>query len=248
MTDAPQTPATPENPRPWYRNKWLWAFLAGALYLQLMRPMTRHVPEPPEVIGELPGWSLTDHNGEPFGLEDMKGEVWVAGFFFTSCVTVCPKLMGAMHKLQELYAKDDIPIRLLSITVDPDNDTPEALAKYAEGIGADLDRWTFITGDEKPVRELIVGGFKTYMGEKEELEDRPGVFDVGPGGRLMIVGEKGQLRGRAYEVLTLDEKSVWQHNEMGIDELFHRSQHVLRAAKEQTSTPFGCTSAVRFAP
>ena len=210
--------AAPSSKRRLSRNPWLWATLLGIGFLTVIRPFMRHIPDPPPVVGEVPDFHLLDQNGKPFQRADLDGHVWVLSFFFTSCVTLCPKVMKAMHTLQDKAAAHHIPLRLLSITVDPDNDRPEQLRAYATRIGADLERWTFLTGEWSTIRGLVVGGLKEPMGRREATDDD--AFDITHSGRLLIIDPRGRLRGGPYE-----------HDEMGVDEVFHRSQHVLQEAR-----------------
>jgi protein SCO1/2 len=198
---------------PIWRNPWVIAAIAGMATVTLIRPCLRHIPDPPPVHGYLPAYSLTDQDGEAFGSEDLRDHVYVVTFFFTSCVTICPRVMSAAKALQDRYLRAGVDIRLVSITVDPEHDTPERLKQQAEKVGADLSTWTFLTGTRAELEALIVGGFKTYMGEREEGAD--GMMDIGHGSRIVLVDTKGGVRGH-YEI-----------TKMGLDEVYHRSQHVL---------------------
>jgi protein SCO1 len=209
---------TEEEKKPLHKNPWLWAVVFMMVLIPVLRPLTRRVPDPPPVISKLPEFSLTDQSGKTFGTKELEGRVWVASFFFTSCVTVCPRLMAATKTLQERYAQNEVPVHLVSITVDPDTDTPEKLAAYAQKIGADPSRWTFLTGDLAKIHALIREGFLTHVGDKEVSE--AGVMDIGHGGKLMLVDGAGGVRG-AYE-----------SSELGLDEIFHRAQHVLRSMRQ----------------
>jgi len=184
----------------------------------LIRPCTRRIPDPPPVLGELPAFSLTDQDGKDFGSADLRGNVYVVTFFFTSCVTICPKVLKAAKALQDRYKRAELDIRLVSITVDPENDSPARLRKFGEEYGADFSSWTFLTGSRPELESLIVDGFKTYMGEREEGAD--GLMDIGHGSRFVLVDEAGGVRGH-YEISPL-----------GSDEVFHRSQHVLREERK----------------
>ena len=182
-----------------------------------MRPLLRRIPDPPPVIGQVPEFAVVDQEGNPFSLNDLKGEIWVANFIFTRCSSICPLLTLSMSRLQERYEMYGIDeVKLLSISVDPEYDTPERLREYALNNGADLERWTFLTGDEESIRELVVGGFKTAMGEPTE---ETGVFDIAHAGYFVLIDPDGGIRG--YYGVT-DE---------GLDEVYHRSRHVVYATR-----------------
>lgn len=206
---------------PWYkrlyRNPWLIAFVVGAITLVALRPFLRHEPEPPPVLYELPSsWRLVDHEGQAFGSEELRGEVWIASFFFTSCPSICPRLMSAMLELQDRFEAEGVDVKLVSFTVDPENDTPQVLAEYGRKLGADLTgRWTMVTGDEAAVRSLVVDGFKLHVGDKHQNSE--GLIDIAHVGRLVLVDRAGGVRG------------LYETDAEGLDEAFHRATHVIRA-------------------
>lgn len=218
MQNEPTQEATSQKKVPLWKNPYVVAALVGMLTVNLIRPCTRYIPDPPPVLGTLPAYTLIDQDGKEFGSEDLRGQVYVVNFFFTSCVTICPKVLNAAKMLEERYERSNVEVRLVTITVDPETDTPERLKEYAKGVGADFSRWSFLTGTRPQLESLIVGGFKTYMGEKQE--DDAGLVDIGHGSRFVLVDHNGGVRGH-YEI-----------TEMGIDEVFHRSKHVLRQKRE----------------
>ncbi len=218
MSASSETKAAGDGLR-WYQNPWVWGVIFGLVFIPLIRPLTRHVPAPPPVMGQLPVFSLVDQDGAPFGTEQMAGDVWVVGFFFTSCRTVCPRILAAMNSLQDKYVSFDHDVRLLTVTVDPTTDTPEVLATKAAEIGAQAGVWSFITGDEPEVRRLVEGGFATAMGERE-VEPGGALLDIAHTEKLVLIDWQGRIRG------------YYAIDELGLDEVYHRSRHVLRERKE----------------
>ena len=107
---------------------------------------------------ESPAFSLAERSGRMMSNADLRGQVWVADFIFTSCAGPCPKMTQSMADLAHRFEAKD-PLRFVSITVDPARDTPAVLAEYARSFGADPVRWYFLTGEETPLRALIVNGF-----------------------------------------------------------------------------------------
>lgn len=100
-------------------------------------------------------FELIERSGKPFRSADMKGKVWVATYFFTTCPGSCLRLnerIQAMHNLREL--KD---VTWVSITCDPDNDTPEVLSAYADRWNADPKRWLFCRADLDYTRRVALG-------------------------------------------------------------------------------------------
>jgi cytochrome oxidase Cu insertion factor (SCO1/SenC/PrrC family) len=133
--------------------------------------------EPP-----LTDFVLTDQNGSPFDSQSLRGKVWVGSFFFTNCPSACWRLNQALAAIQQ--GSPDSQVRYISITCDPDNDTPEALTKYAEQFKADPGRWTFLTGDLKKIRQIGNDFFKVAVENKTHSD------------RAFVVDRQGQVRGR----------------------------------------------------
>ena len=206
------------SPRSLLRNPYLWGFLIGIVTLTAIRPLLRHVPEPPPILFVLPEYSLTDQEGKPFGSAELRGTTYIVSFFFTSCRSICPAVMHGMGRLQDGYAQRKIEgIRLVSISVDPEHDTPDVLRDYAERLKVDPARWTLLTGDPAKVRAIVVDGFKTPMDAIPESGATP--MDIAHTGKLALVDGKGNVRG------------FYGTDDMGLDEAFNRAQHVAREAR-----------------
>jgi protein SCO1 len=106
-------------------------------------------------IGTAPDFALTSQDGARVALRDFRGKVVAVTFIYTSCSDVCPLLTAKMAQVQDELGADFGPkIAFVSITVDPENDTPEALKAHAEAHGADLAGWSFLTGAPVSVREV----------------------------------------------------------------------------------------------
>ena len=134
------------------------------------------------VIGGIPDFEFIDSEGRDVGLSTLKGKVWVADFIFTTCTMACPIMTGNMNIIHKKYKKND-DIRLVSISVYPEYDTPEVLKKYASQYEANTDTWHFLTGNENTVKEVIKDGFKIgdyediiFHSEKFALVDRNGMI------------------------------------------------------------------------
>jgi len=122
--------------------------------------------EPLPVIGSIPEFEFVDSDGESVSLNTLKGKVWVADFIFTTCTMACPMMTGNMNIIHKKYKKND-DLRLVSISVYPEYDTPEVLKKYAAQYQANTERWHFLTGKEDVVKKVIKDGFK--MGDYEDI-------------------------------------------------------------------------------
>ncbi len=115
------------------------------------------------VIAHVPAFEARDQQGRAFGGDSLRGTVWIVDFVFTSCPTVCPRLTARMAELQgrvEKLGKLRAPVKLLSISVDPENDTPQVLAAYGAKHGAHDATWTFATGKTEDLDRIVVQGFK----------------------------------------------------------------------------------------
>jgi protein SCO1/2 len=134
------------------------------------------------VIGNIPDFEFVNSEGETITLTSLKGKVWVADFIFTTCNMACPIMTGNMNIIHKKYKQND-DVRLVSISVYPEYDTPEVLTKYASQYNANTDRWYFLTGEESTVQEVIKDGFKIgdyediiFHSEKFALVDRSGMI------------------------------------------------------------------------
>ena len=143
---------------------------------------------------EMPPFSLLDQSGSSYGTEQLAGRVWVANFMFTRCTTVCPILTGHMADVQE-RTRHLPESRLVSISVDPQGDTPNILEQYAQKHGADAGRWHFLTGDYATIETAIESGL-----EGTEFVDMHSVLH---GGYAVLLG--GDARVRGYYEITNEE-------------------------------------------
>jgi protein SCO1 len=106
-------------------------------------------------IGPAPAFELTTQDGRRLSLDELRGKVVAVTFVYTSCADACPLLTAKMAGLQGELGKDFGPkIFFISITVDPDRDTPEVLTRYAQNHGADLNGWAFLTGTSDEIRSV----------------------------------------------------------------------------------------------
>ncbi len=126
------------------------------------------------VWGSLPEFTLVDQDSQPFGSSELNGQVWISDFVFTRCPSRCPMLTRQMEKIQrEIRANGWQDVRLVSISVDPENDTPETLTAYAEKHGADGGVWRFLTGSREAVWGLSVDGFKLAVADAADSGGGP---------------------------------------------------------------------------
>ncbi len=103
-------------------------------------------------------FSFTDQNGKQFGSKDLKGKIYVAEYFFTTCGTICPRMNAEMQRVQQAYKGND-QFKILSFTVDPETDSVAQMKLYADGHGADPKQWHFLTGEKTDLYKLARRSF-----------------------------------------------------------------------------------------
>jgi len=155
------------------------------------------------VWGTLPEFDLTDQNAEPYGTEQLEGRTWIADFIFTRCPGRCPMLTREMLRLQtELHGRGWDDVMLVSISVDPASDTPEALSAYAAKHGAKQDGWQFLTGTREGIWSLSVDGFKLPVLEVADTGEGPIVHS----NRFVLADGRRQIRGY-YDAFDADDRA-----------------------------------------
>lgn len=141
------------------------------------------------IFHQIPEFRYQNQDGEWVDNSKVKGRVFIADFFFTSCPSICPKMTSQLKRLQILT--EDIPeLRFLSFSIDPEVDQPEVLRKYIQEYGVSTRNWDFLTGDEEETHELGVKGFLVHA---ESDEDAPGGFAHSPS--FVLVDRDGLIRG-----------------------------------------------------
>lgn len=144
-------------------------------------------------IGKAPSFSLTNQNGKTISNADYKGKVYVVEFFFSTCPTICPIMNTNMKKIQASFASN-ANFGIASITINPENDTPEALKKHAETIDAKGMNWHFLTGDKTVIFDIANKGFNLYAGENKKVN---GGFEHS--GLFALIDKEGNIRCRKDE-------------------------------------------------
>ncbi len=136
------------------------------------------------VVGYVNDFELIDTNNKPFTLGQLRGKVWIADFFFTTCSGICPIMSKNMATLHRSYVLEK-DVRLVSFSVNPENDSPEVLAKYAQKLKADTKKWHFLTGSREAIQKVVVNSFK--LGAVDEPIFHSSYF--------VLVDKKAQIRG-----------------------------------------------------
>jgi protein SCO1 len=165
------------------------AVLAAIVALPLAHRVLGPRAQPLPVLGTVPPFHFHDQNGAPFGPETLRGKPWVADFVFTRCPTVCPLLT---ERLAALAPRLDERVHLVSLSVDPDFDTPQRLRDFAEVHGATSVRWHFLTGDSAAIQRAVTEGFKISLSRDGPDGD---FLSIVHGVHLVLVDGVGQIRG-----------------------------------------------------
>ena len=155
-----------------------------------------------EVRLPIPDFSLTDQEGRLFKFQSLRGKVVLVSFIYTTCPDVCPLITTSMRLVQEgLMPSGRRPVFFLSITTDPEVDTPEVLKSYAARYKIDFSNWSFITGD----LQSLIPVWKVF-GVKVERKARGLINHTSLTG---LIDKKGVMRF-AYYGASPDHKIVLQ--------------------------------------
>jgi protein SCO1/2 len=139
-------------------------------------------------MGRLSDFRLTGSDGRPFSSRDMRGRIWVVDFIYTTCQAACPRMSREMTKVQEALGNDD-SVRLVSISVDPEHDTPPVLAAFGKRYKARPGRWFFLTGNKQVVRRLQ---------REASIDMDPQLLEQSHNKCFILVDAHGNIRG-SYE-------------------------------------------------
>jgi cytochrome oxidase Cu insertion factor (SCO1/SenC/PrrC family) len=204
-----------------WRSPYLWVALAGLVVIPAIRPLTRRVPAPPPVSGQVPDFELIGRDGRPFGTTQLRDHVYLATFIHAAtCDAACDAQVAALVKLQLRCRRMAVKLWLVSFSAAPEQDSPEHLRAVVLRHGGDLDSWILLTGRPGAARQLIAAAFAPHVEPRVKLA-KPAAEDNFVelfrmlGGWAVLVDGAGGIRG-AYPV-----------DEDGLYEVFHRAQHVM---------------------
>jgi cytochrome oxidase Cu insertion factor (SCO1/SenC/PrrC family) len=134
--------------------------------------------------GLLTEFTLTERSGRPFHSADLDGKVWVTSFFFASCPSACRSQNEQIKQLASDFGSRGVTF--VSITCDPEIDTPDVLSRYADLFNADPQQWLFLTGDLTYIRRIAGEIFQLPLDKQTHSE------------RLIVIDRSGQVRGRFH--------------------------------------------------
>jgi protein SCO1/2 len=141
-------------------------------------------------IHKVAPFSFTNQLGESVNNSCVKGKIYVANFFFTSCPSICPKMTQNLKKLQEQFSVND-EVRLLSFSVMPEVDSIPVLSSFAELYGIDSRIWNLLTGKKEEIYKLAIKSYfaDTNIGKPEGRSEFLHTENV------LLIDKMGRIRG-----------------------------------------------------
>jgi protein SCO1/2 len=159
-------------------------------------------------------FSFKDQTGKLFTQKQLKGKIFVAEYFFTTCGTICPKMNVQMQRVQEAF-NSNYKVQILSFTVNPAVDTIEQMQRYANEHSADAKQWHFLTGEKDKLYDLARKSF--FVLKPAEAENQGDVgSDFIHTNNFVLVDQKMRIRGY-YDGTSIKE----------VDKLIHDIEHLL---------------------
>lgn len=134
-------------------------------------------------IKPAPEFSLNASDGKTISTPDLRGKIWIANFFFTSCKGPCPRMIEQLSRIYKLH-RNKPAFAAVSITIDPQTDTQAKLAEYSARLGADQTVWHFLTGPKDKILSLSNDGF--FLAADEER---------GHSAVFVLIDRDGMVRG-----------------------------------------------------
>ncbi len=149
------------------------------------------------VFPKIPAFRYLNQDSVMIASKDLKGKVWIANFFFTSCPSICPPMTAQMKRLNILTNDINEHLQYLSFSIDPKTDQPHVLRNYIRQNGIQANNWYFFTGDEAKTHEL---GVKHFLVNAEANGAAPGGFAHSD--YFVLVDHEGYVRGVYHGTIT----------------------------------------------
>ena len=146
-----------------------------------------------EKIGPAPKFELLNQDNLKISNETYKGKVYVLEFFFSTCPSICPKMNQSMLQIEKTFFGNP-NFGIVSITIDPEHDTPAVLKEHREFLGVKSSNWNFLTGDKTYIFDLSNKGFNLYAGQNSKVQ---GGFEHS--GLFALIDKNGSMRSRKDE-------------------------------------------------
>jgi len=190
---------------------FVFAFFLISFSVVMFRHSEKKSTGETQSFGSVPDFHFTTQDGKPFSKADLLGKVWIVDFFFTSCPGPCPIMSSRLSEVyRELKRADDV--RLVSVSIDPEHDSPQVLSEYASRFEAKSDRWIFLTGPKSEITEFTTRGMLQAL-----ATDSSGIPTHST--RFLIIDRNGEIR----KIRHLDEPELVQKLLMDIGDLLRES-------------------------
>ncbi len=173
---------------------WL-VFCTLAIALPLGTTMLRDTPAKVPVLSAVANFRLIDQHGNAFGSPELKHRVWVASMNCLDCPYGSAEFAERLYDVQHRTRKVGSAFHLVTISLEPEEDTPAELLAFAEKHRASRGRWSFLTGDPEAVRTAITEIFGVVQPRGKAGTPRHKAFDSTRSYYLALVDQKAQVRG-----------------------------------------------------
>jgi protein SCO1 len=148
----------------------------------------------PDQLGELPKFELIDQDGNIFDSTHVKSSARVVNFMFTQCNGICPSLSAEMVKIQKLFRSPNA-LELISVSIDPKNDTPENLRAFIKERKVNTKNWSYLTGEKENIAKIMSQYFKIAFHDNIQTHTE----------RFVLIDKNNQIRG--YYSMASDNKA-----------------------------------------
>jgi protein SCO1/2 len=142
------------------------------------------------VYPKIPDFNFMNQDSVLVTSKSLKGKIWIADFFFTSCSTICPGMTATMKKLNEATQDLSKDVQYISFSIDPETDQPHVLRTYRKNYGINAQNWVFLTGNEEETHKLGVDNFYIHAAEDETATDGYAHAEA-----FSLVDKEGYVRG-----------------------------------------------------
>jgi len=156
------------------KSRFRSVYWLGLLLIPIIGAMAFAIFQPIQVLPRIslaPGYVFVDQDGERLTSDDQRGKLTFYTFTYTNCEDPCPNPVKGLKTIESVAERVDtagLPLELVAISIDPERDTPERLAEFAKAQEVSSDRWHFVTGDARQLKNVIGGGFGAYYDKTED--------------------------------------------------------------------------------
>lgn len=204
-------------------SKKIWIRSAIPVVLIIAAAVAFAVFEPIQVLPRIriaPGYLLVNQNAETITSEDARGSIVLYNFTYSGCGEDCAEMQATMQEVQgrlDEVDTGDTEVEFITISIDPERDTPETLRAYATELGADTEQWQFASGDPVHLENVVKAGFEVYYQQNSD-----GDFTLAP--VFILVDGWGVIRGEyRYQTNASDADKIVRHLDVLAEEV--RNSH-----------------------